>query len=67
MPNINQDVQGRVDAFRDNPQALQERYAISNSLMDLLALQYIKSEKDQAAANAKLSAPGMPGPAGPRA
>ena len=61
MPNINQDVQGRVDAFRDNPQALQERYAISNSLMDLLALQYIKSEKDQAAANAKLSAPGMPG------
>ena len=61
MPNINQDVQGRVDAFRDNPQALQERYGVSNDLMDLLALQYIKNEREEMAVNAQLSAQGTPG------
>ena len=36
---INQDVQDRVDAFRGNPGALQQRYSMSQNLLDLLALQ----------------------------
>lgn len=41
-------VQDRVDAYRSNPQALQQQYAVSQDMLDLLALQQIKSEKDAA-------------------
>lgn len=46
---INQDIQSRVDAFRGNPDALAQRYQQSQQLIDLLALQKIKSEKEAAA------------------
>ena len=46
---IDQGVAQRVDAYRGNPQALQQKYAVSQELVDLLALQKIKSEKEAAA------------------
>jgi hypothetical protein len=46
---IDQNVAQRVDAYRGNPQALQQKYAVSQELVDLLALQKIKSEKEAAA------------------
>ena len=42
-------VQDKVDAYRGNPAALQKRHAASKELIDLLALQKLKSEKDSAA------------------
>ena len=44
--NLGSDVQNRVDAYKDNPVALQQRYMKSQELVDLLALQKMKSEKD---------------------
>lgn len=41
-------VEDRVAAYRGNPAPLQQRYAMSQDLLDLLALQKIKSEKDAA-------------------
>ncbi len=41
-------VQDKVDAYRGNPAALQKRHAASKELIDLLALQKLKSEKDSA-------------------
>lgn len=46
---INQDVQRRVDAYRGNPGALMKRYQMTQELLDLLALQKLKSEKEAAA------------------
>lgn len=46
---IDQEIQAKVDAYRGNPQALQQRYAQNQQLVDLLALQKLKSEKDAAA------------------
>lgn len=46
---IDQEIQQRVDTYRNNPQALQQRYAQNQQLLDLLALQRLKSEKDDAA------------------
>ena len=46
---INQDIQSRVDAFRGNPDVLAQRYQQNQQLIDLLALQKIKSEKEAAA------------------
>lgn len=46
---IDQDIEQRVNAYRNNPQALQQRYAQNQQLLDLLALQRLKSEKDDAA------------------
>jgi hypothetical protein len=46
---IDQEIARRVDSYRGNPQALQQRYAGNKELLDLLALQRLKSEKDQAA------------------
>lgn len=51
---IDQQVASRVAAYRGNPQALQQRYAISQELIDLLALQKIKSEKEAAARDMQL-------------
>lgn len=42
-------VQRKVDAYRGNPAALQQRYAQNQELIDLLALQKLKSEKEAAA------------------
>ena len=46
---LDQDIEQRVNAYRGNPQALQQRYAANQELLDLLALQRLKSEKDEAA------------------
>lgn len=51
---ITQDVQQRIDAYRGNPQALMQRYQQSQQLIDLLALQKIKSEKEAAAREMQL-------------
>jgi predicted GIY-YIG superfamily endonuclease len=46
---IDQQIQQRVDAYRDNPQQLMQRYQQNQELIDLLAMQKLKSEKDAAA------------------
>jgi len=46
---INQDIQSRVDAYMGNPEALAQKYQQNQQLIDLLALQKIKSEKEAAA------------------
>lgn len=51
---IDQQIASRVAAYRGNPQALQQRYAMSQELIDLLALQKIKSEKEAAAREMQL-------------
>ena len=51
---IDQEIQRKVDAYRSNPQALQQRYAQNQQLIDLLALQKLKSEKDAAAKQMQL-------------
>lgn len=45
---IDAPVEARVDAFRGNPQALEQKFAQGQNLLDLLALQKIKSEKEDA-------------------
>ena len=47
MAGIDQQIQTKVDAYRNNPQALQERYAQNQQLVDLLALQRLKTELDE--------------------
>lgn len=47
-------VEDRVAAYRGNPAPLQQRYAMSQDLLDLLALQKIKSEKEAAARDMQL-------------
>lgn len=47
--NMDQQVQQQADAFSDNPAALQQRYQQSQQLLDLLALQKLKSDKEAAA------------------
>ena len=44
---IDQDVNARAAAYRGNPQALQQKYAASQQLIDLLALQKIKSMQER--------------------
>lgn len=53
---IEGDVQSRMDAFRGNPQALAQRYSQNQQLIDLLALQKLKSEKDAAARQMQMQA-----------
>jgi len=66
MAFLPQDLQNRVDAYRGNPEALQQRYAVSQELIDLLALQKIKSDKEAAARDMQMqlaqqqAAQGMP-------
>ena len=52
--NLGSDVQDRVDAYKENPQALQARYTQSQELLDLLAMQKMKSEKDAYARDMQL-------------
>ena len=47
-------VEGRVAAYRGNPAPLQQRYAMSQDMLDLLALQKIKSDKEAAARDMQL-------------
>jgi hypothetical protein len=47
-------VEDRVAAYRGNPAPLQQRYQMTQDLLDLLALQKIKSEKESAARNLQL-------------
>jgi hypothetical protein len=47
-------VEDRVAAYRGNPAPLQQRYAMSQDLLDLLALQKIKSEKEAAVRDMQL-------------
>ena len=56
---IDQEIQNRMDAYRGNPQALMQRYAQSQQLIDLLALQKLKSEKEAAARQMQMGAPGQ--------
>jgi hypothetical protein len=47
-------VDDRVDAYKGNTKPLEQRYAMTQDLLDLLALQKIKSEKDAAARQMQL-------------
>ena len=58
---IDQEIQRRMDAYRGNPQALQQRYQMSQQLLDLLALQKLKSEKDAMARQMQAQMQQMPG------
>lgn len=51
MIGIDSQVQQRVDQFRGKPQELAQQYQMSRQLIDLLALQKLKSEKDAVARN----------------
>ena len=44
--SIDREINSRVDTFRNKPQALQKRYAVTKQLVDLLALQRIKTQQD---------------------
>ena len=52
---IDRMVQEKADAYRNNPAALQKNYQMNQDLLDLLALQKIKSEKDAAARELQMS------------
>jgi len=43
------EIQRKKEAYQGNPQALQQQYQQSQQLVDLLALQQLKSEKEAAA------------------
>lgn len=49
MAGIDQQVGQVADAYRNNPQQLEQKYAASQELIDLLALQRLKSDKEAAA------------------
>lgn len=51
---INYGLDNRVDAYRGNPNRLEQKYAQNRELIDLLALQKIKSEKQAAARDLQL-------------
>jgi hypothetical protein len=48
MFGIDQQVQQTADAYRGKPQMLQQKYAQNQQLIDLLALQKLKSDKEEA-------------------
>ena len=58
---IDEEIQRRMDAYRGNPQGLQQRYQMSQQLLDLLALQKLKSEKDSVARQMQAQMQQMPG------
>jgi hypothetical protein len=49
-------VQQKIDVYRSKPEALQKSYAQNQQLIDLLALQKIKSEKESAARQMQMQA-----------
>ena len=56
---IDQEVQNKVDAYRGNPNALAQKYQQNQQLIDLLALQKLKSEKESAAREMQLKMGGQ--------
>ena len=50
----------KVDAYRGNPQALENRYLQNKQLEDLLALQKIKSDKEAAKRQMRMNVPQNP-------
>lgn len=60
MFGIDQQVQQTADAYRGKPQMLQQKYAQNQQLIDLLALQKLKSDKAEAARQMALSTGGKP-------
>jgi len=54
-------VEQRMDAYRGNPQKLQQRYGKNKELLDLLALQKLTSEKKAVAADMQLKQSQQPG------
>lgn len=58
---IDYEVQNIANSFRGNPQGLMQRYQQSQQLIDLLALQKIKKEKEEAARQLMLSQQNVPG------
>ena len=54
-------IEQKANAYRENPQALQKRYSQNQELMDLLAMQKLKSEKETAARDMALQADQTPG------
>ena len=47
-------IEQRMDAYRGNPQKLQQRYGANKELLDLLALQKLTSEKKAVAADMQM-------------
>jgi hypothetical protein len=54
-------VEQRMDAYRGNPQQLQQRYGQNKELLDLLALQKLTSEKQAAARDMQMKMQQQPG------
>ena len=54
-------VEQRMDAYRGNPQQLQQRYGANKELLDLLALQKLTSEKQAAARDMQMQQQQQPG------
>ena len=54
-------IEQKANAYRENPQALQKRYSQNQELMDLLAMQKLKDEKETAARDMALQADQTPG------
>ena len=59
MFGIDQQVQQTADAYRGKPQMLQQKYAQNQQLIDLLALQKLKSDKEEASRQMTLSMGGQ--------
>lgn len=58
---IDEQVSNRVDAYRGNPQQLMKMYQQNQELVDLLALQKLKSEKDAAKRQIEMQMQQQPG------
>lgn len=58
---VDAQVQNRVDAYRNNPQQLMQMYQQNQELVDLLALQKLKSEKESAAREMQMQMQQQPG------
>ena len=54
-------VEQRMDAYRGNPQQLQQRYGQNKELLDLLALQKLTSEKQAASRDMQMKMQQQPG------
>ena len=54
-------VEQRMDAYRGNPQKLQQRYGANKELLDLLALQKLTSERKAVAADMQMKMQQQPG------
>lgn len=59
--SIDREINQRVEAYGNNPGALKKRYAASKQLIDLLALQRLKSQKDATARQIQMEMEQMPG------